>query len=82
MNIALLQDMPYTKSVDYIPFIPIIDGFMLDRNPSEKRQYANEIQVMLGWTSREALNNVIAELSSFIGQSSTITEEYKKMTYR
>ena len=34
----------------------------------EKVRYANEIEVMLGWTSRETLNNVIAELASFIGQ--------------
>ena len=76
--------MPYTKSLDYIPFIPIIDGFMLDENPSNKRHYANEIEVMLGWTSREALNNVIAELASFIGHSpkDVNLETYRRTTYR
>ena len=77
--------MQFAKSLDYIPFVPIIDGFLLDKNPTKERHYANEIEVMLGWTSRETLNNVIAELALFIGQlpnDEEALEVYKKATYR
>ena len=68
--------MPLTVSMDYIPFVPVIDGFMLHHDPERVREYANNIEVLMGWTSRETLNYILSEAAS--KRLSHISEDHQK----
>ena len=53
---------------------------MLNDDPALKRQYANDIRVLLGWTSRESLNYVLDELSHNFPRDAS--PEYRRNAYR